>query len=113
MGDIGKRLAKDAMKKDRVCPFCRKNLKPLNWQDWDAAKVGVDAVNNQTLRITLERPLPYFTRLLAHYSWYPYNSMIQLLRIPCISRRSNVSGNASEGQLMVLVETYSGNARAI
>ena len=102
MGDIGKRLAKDAMKKDRVCPFCRKNMKPLNWQDWDAAKVGVDAVNNQTLRITLERPLPYFTRLLAHYSWYP-------VHFQTVERFGERVGRAIDGPRRDLQWTRPGN----
>jgi oligopeptide transport system substrate-binding protein len=37
----------------------------------DFSKVGVQALDNQTLRIQLNSPTPYFLSLLNHYSWFP------------------------------------------
>jgi oligopeptide transport system substrate-binding protein len=38
----------------------------------DFAAVGVTAVDDRTLRITLETPTPFLLKLIAsHYSWYP------------------------------------------
>ena len=38
---------------------------------WEEAKVGAEAIDNFTLKITLEHPIPYFLELLNHYSWFP------------------------------------------
>ncbi len=35
------------------------------------AEVGVQAVDDLTLRIGLQSPTPYFLALLTHYSWFP------------------------------------------
>ena len=39
----------------------------------DFAQVGVQVVNDQTLRISLERPTPYLLSLAAHPTWFPVN----------------------------------------
>jgi oligopeptide transport system substrate-binding protein len=38
---------------------------------WEDANVGVVAINEHTLQLTLENPTPYFLELLNHYSWFP------------------------------------------
>jgi oligopeptide transport system substrate-binding protein len=38
---------------------------------WEEAKVGAVAVDNHTLQLSLENPMPYFLELLNHYSWFP------------------------------------------
>jgi oligopeptide transport system substrate-binding protein len=35
------------------------------------SEVGIRAIDDLTLEIILERPVPYFLELLAHYSWAP------------------------------------------
>ncbi len=37
----------------------------------DFSQVGVKALDDHTLRITLNGPAPYFPSMLKHYSWYP------------------------------------------
>ncbi|MEZ5277475.1 MAG: peptide ABC transporter substrate-binding protein [Opitutaceae bacterium] len=37
----------------------------------DFAKVGFEAPDSRTLRITLYQPTPYFLSMLTHYSWFP------------------------------------------
>ncbi len=37
----------------------------------DFSKVGVKALNARTLRIKLQRPVPYLLSLMCHQSWYP------------------------------------------
>ena len=37
----------------------------------DFSKVGVKAINNRTLQISLNAPTPYFLSLLNHYTWFP------------------------------------------
>lgn len=37
----------------------------------DFSQVGVDAIDDGILRITLNSPTPYFLSLLNHYSWFP------------------------------------------
>ena len=38
---------------------------------WEEAEVGVRALDNLTLELTLENPIPYFLELLNHFSWFP------------------------------------------
>lgn len=37
----------------------------------DFSQVGAEAVDDHTLKITLESPTPYFLGLLNHYTWFP------------------------------------------
>jgi len=39
----------------------------------DFSQVGATALDAHTLRVTLERPTPYFLSLLTHMSWLPVN----------------------------------------
>ena len=45
----------------------------------DFNEVGVKAVDDHTLQVTLNAPTPYFLSLLLHYSWFP-------LHLPTIER---------------------------
>ncbi len=38
---------------------------------WEEANVGARALNDFTLELTLEHPIPYFLELLNHYAWFP------------------------------------------
>ena len=38
---------------------------------WEEAEVGVAVLDDFTLQLTLENPVPYFLQLLNHYSWFP------------------------------------------
>ncbi len=52
--------------------FCIKNAKAFNTgelQDFEA--VGVKALSEHELQITLEAPTPFFLQLLDHFSFYP------------------------------------------
>ena len=40
-------------------------------KSWEEAEVGVRALDNFKLELTLENPIPYFLELLNHYSWFP------------------------------------------
>ena len=40
-------------------------------KSWEHAKVGAKALDDHTLRLTLENPIPYFLELLSHFSWFP------------------------------------------
>lgn len=37
----------------------------------DFGTVGVEALDDRTLRVTLENPTPYFLSMQIHYAWYP------------------------------------------
>jgi len=37
----------------------------------DFSQVGVKALDDHTLELTLKGPVPYFTSVLKHHSWYP------------------------------------------
>lgn len=45
----------------------------------DFDQVGVKALDDHTLRVTLKSPTPYFLSLLLHYSWFP-------LHLPTIAK---------------------------
>src|SRR6266853_981290 len=53
------------------------NGDPVTAQDF--ASVGAQALDERTLRITLNGPVPYFLSLLNHYSWWP-------VHLPTIAR---------------------------
>ncbi len=36
---------------------------------WELAKVGVEVVDDETLRLTLRGPTPYFREILKHFTW--------------------------------------------
>jgi oligopeptide transport system substrate-binding protein len=45
-------------------------------EEVDFANVGVKAVDELTLEVTLERPVPFFPSLLVHPVWYPVPSFV-------------------------------------
>ena len=57
--------------------YCMKNAEAYNkGKIKDFSKVGVKALNKYTLRITLEKPIPYFLSLLTNMAWFPVNRKI-------------------------------------
>ncbi len=42
----------------------------------DFSTVGVKALDDRTLQVTLEGPAPYFLNMLKHYSFYPVNPRV-------------------------------------
>jgi oligopeptide transport system substrate-binding protein len=46
---------------------------------WDLANVGVEVVDDFTLRLTLRGPTPYFPQILKHYTWNPVPRHVVLL----------------------------------
>jgi len=42
----------------------------------DFSKVGIQALDPKTLRVTLERPTPYFLAMLAHQAWFPVDRKV-------------------------------------
>jgi oligopeptide transport system substrate-binding protein len=48
----------------------------------DFSSVGAQALDERTLRITLNGPVPYFLSLLNHYSWWP-------VHLPTIARHGD------------------------
>jgi len=53
--------------------FPIKNAEAFNQKKAKAADVGLKAVDDKTLEITLERPTPYFLQLMTHYTAIPVN----------------------------------------
>lgn len=53
--------------------FPIKNAEAFNQKKAKAADVGLKAINDKTLEITLERPTPYFLQLMVHYTAIPVN----------------------------------------
>ncbi len=52
--------------------FCLKNGEGFyKGSITDFSEVGVKALDEKTLQITLNAPVPYFLRLLKHHSWFP------------------------------------------
>ncbi|WP_435106006.1 peptide ABC transporter substrate-binding protein [Arhodomonas sp. AD133] len=47
------------------------NAEAFNQGEASADDLGLEAVDDHTLRVTLERPTPYFLDQLAHYTAYP------------------------------------------
>ena len=38
---------------------------------WEKAQVGVEAIDDVTLKITLRGPVPFLPEITKHYTWYP------------------------------------------
>lgn len=52
--------------------YCIKNAEEFNKGEiTDFSQVGVKALDDQTLQITLKAPTPYLLRLVRYRSWYP------------------------------------------
>ncbi len=65
----------------------------------DFSQVGVKALDDHTLEVTLVGPTPYFLQMLKHYSWYPVHP-------PTIER---FGGIAARGAEWTRPENYVGN----
>lgn len=50
-----------------------KNAEAIAASEMDKAELGVKAVDEKTLEVTLERPTPYFMSLMAFGTFYPLN----------------------------------------
>ncbi len=51
---------------------CLKNAEAFNTGDISDPKLlGAEAVDDRTLEVTLENPMPYFLAMQVHNSWYP------------------------------------------
>ena len=67
----------------------------------DFSLVGAEALDDHTLRVTLENPTPYFLALHTHYSWYPvHQGTIEKFgakedRISRWTRAGNLVGNGA------------------
>ncbi|MDR3590057.1 MAG: peptide ABC transporter substrate-binding protein [Negativicutes bacterium] len=53
--------------------FYLKNGEAYNTKQVDAGEVGVKAVGDRMLEVTLEKPTPYFLSLTAFHTYYPVN----------------------------------------
>ncbi|MBN2686353.1 MAG: peptide ABC transporter substrate-binding protein [Pontiellaceae bacterium] len=52
--------------------FCLENAEAFNKGEiTDFSKVGAKAIDDKTLELKLENPVPYLLRLLKHHSWFP------------------------------------------
>jgi oligopeptide transport system substrate-binding protein len=65
----------------------------------DFAALGAEAVDDRTLRVTLERPTPYLPALTAQPAWFPVNPRVLARfgdinqRLPAWTRPENLVGN--------------------
>ena len=50
-----------------------KNAETINQGKGEVSTLGVKAVDDYTLEVELERPVPYFLNLMAFASYYPLN----------------------------------------
>ncbi|GAB5560449.1 MAG: peptide ABC transporter substrate-binding protein [Synoicihabitans sp.] len=63
----------------------------------DFSTVGVQALNNSTLEVTLEFPAPYFLSLLQHWMWYP----VHLKSIEAVGSATNRTTGWARPETMV------------
>jgi len=56
--------------------FLIKNAEKANQGKATLDEVGVKALNDNTLQVTLEHPTPYFLELTAFYTYYPVNKKV-------------------------------------
>ncbi|MGE7978272.1 peptide ABC transporter substrate-binding protein [Psychrobacillus sp. NPDC093200] len=50
-----------------------KNATQISMGEMSKEELGVEAIDEKTLRVTLERPVPYFSSLMAFGTFYPQN----------------------------------------
>ncbi len=53
-----------------------KNAQKIINNELPIEKLGVEAIDNHTLKVTLEQPAPYFLNLTNHFSFFPVNQKI-------------------------------------
>lgn len=77
-----------------------KNAEALNTgKRTDFSTLGVQAIDDHTLRVTLERPTPYLPSLTAQPAWFPVNPRVLARfgdvnqRVPAWTRPENLVGN--------------------
>ncbi len=56
--------------------FYVKNAEAYNQNKAKAEDIGVKALDDQTLQVTLENPTPFFLELTAFYTYYPVNKKV-------------------------------------
>jgi oligopeptide transport system substrate-binding protein len=95
--------------------FCMKNAEACNkGAIKDFSEVGVKALDDTTLIISLAKPTPYFLSLVSHNSWYPVNPKT-ILKFGSIdergtrwTRQGNIVGNGpfmlDKWHLMTVIE---------
>jgi oligopeptide transport system substrate-binding protein len=92
-----------------------KNAEALNTgKSTDLAALGAEAVDDHTLRLTLERPTPYLPALTAQPAWFPVNPRVLAKfgavneRHPAWTRPGNLVGNGP-----FTLDEWTPNARLI
>ncbi|WP_290605767.1 peptide ABC transporter substrate-binding protein [Arsenophonus sp. ENCA] len=53
-----------------------KNAQKIINNELPIEKLGVEAIDNHTLKVTLEQPAPFFLNLTNHFSFFPVNQKI-------------------------------------
>ena len=65
-----------------------KNGEAFNNGKADRNDVGVEAIDDDTLVVTLEHPTAYFLKLLASHGYYPVNKKtVEIMKIGAIMRK--------------------------
>ena len=70
-----------------------KNGEAYNSGEAKADDVGVKAVDDSTLVVTLEQPTPYFLKLLAFHAFYPVNEQVAKTHQYWASKGETIVGN--------------------
>ena len=72
-------------------------------KSWEHAKVGAKALDDHTLRLTLENPIPYFLELLNHFSGFLYTNQPSNILRPT---KKSVRHGQNPGTLLVTAHFF-------